>query len=95
MVPRFVIQGIDGADYDDVLAGILYGWLHNNAALAAQMRVGQGKLLLTTLRFDQYGKDPYVTHSLDALIEYVDGPTFSPDWLTKDAAQPSLIRNSQ
>jgi hypothetical protein len=42
VVPRFIIQGIEGSNYDDVLSGIFYGWLNNNAALAAQMRVGQG-----------------------------------------------------
>jgi hypothetical protein len=78
VVPRFVIQGIEGANYDDVLSGIFYGWLNNNAALAAQMRVGQGKLLLTTFRFDEYGKDPYATHLLDSLIRYASGPSFQP-----------------
>jgi hypothetical protein len=78
VVPRFVIQGIDGANYDDVLSGIFYGWLNNNAALAAQMRLGKGTLLLTTFRFDEYGKDPYATHLLDSLIRYVTGPNFQP-----------------
>jgi hypothetical protein len=78
VVPRFVIQGIKGANYDDVLAGIFYGWLNNNAALATQIRVGNGALLLTTFRFDEYGKDPYATHLLDSMIRYVSGPNFSP-----------------
>lgn len=78
VVPRFVIQGIKGANYDDVLSGVFYGWLNNNAALAAQMRIGNGALLLTTFRFDEYGKDPYATHLLDSLIRYVSGPNFRP-----------------
>lgn len=78
VVPRFVIQGIEGAHYDDVLAGIFYGWLNNNAALAAQMRFGKGALLLTTFRFDEYGKDAYATHLLDSLIRYVGGSNFRP-----------------
>jgi hypothetical protein len=78
VVPRFVIQGIAGTNYDDVLSGIFYGWLNNNAALAAQMRVGNGSLLLTTFRFDDYGKDAYATHLLDSLIRYVSGPGFRP-----------------
>jgi hypothetical protein len=77
-VPRFVIQGIKGVNYDDVLSGIFYGWLNNNAALAAQMRVGQGRLLLTTFRFEDYGSDPYATNLLDSLIRYASGPTFQP-----------------
>jgi hypothetical protein len=78
VVPRFVIQGIGGANFDDVLSGIFYGWLNNNAALAAQMRVGDGALLLTTFRFDEYGKDPYATHLLDSMIRYVSSRDFRP-----------------
>ena len=78
VVPRFVIQGIGGANFDDVLSGIFYGWLNNNAALAAQMRVGGGALLLTTFRFDEYGKDPYATHLLDSMIRYVSSRDFRP-----------------
>ncbi len=78
VVPRFVIQDVPGAHYTDVLAGITYGWLNNNAALAVQMRVGTGRLLLTTFRFDDYGRDPYATHLLDALIDYASGPDCVP-----------------
>ena len=78
VVPRFVIQGIDGANYDDVLSGVFYGWLNNNAALAVQMRVGRGQLLLTTFRFEEYGADPYATDLLDSLIRYASGSTIQP-----------------
>jgi len=47
------------------------------------MRVGNGAVLLTTFRFDDYGKDPYATHLLDSLIRYVSGPGFRPG-LTAD-----------
>ena len=76
--PRYVIQGIGSQDYDDVLSGIFYGWLNNNAALAAQMRAGQGRVFITTFRFDAYGSDPYATRLLDAMIRYVAGQTFAP-----------------
>ncbi|MDT4896970.1 MAG: hypothetical protein QOH25_2047 [Acidobacteriota bacterium] len=81
-VPRFVIQGIPDAAYGDVLSGIFYGWINNNAALAVQMKAGEGKLLATTFRFDDYGRDPYATHLLDAMIRYVAGNNFAPalDW---------------
>jgi hypothetical protein len=64
------------------LSGIFYGWINNNAALAVQMRAGTGKLLATTFRFDEYGRDPYATHLLDAMIHYVAGQNFAPvlDW---------------
>ena len=78
-VPHYIIQGARGADYDDVLAGIFYGWLNNNAALAIQMRAGNGKLFATTFRFGEYGSDPYATHLLDAIIRYASGPGFSPE----------------
>jgi hypothetical protein len=61
-----------------VLAGIFYGWLNNNAAVAVQMRLGKGAVLVTTFRFDEYGKDAYATHLLDSLIRYVSGSNFRP-----------------
>lgn len=76
--PRYVIQGIRTADYDDVLSGIFYGWLNNNAALAVQMRDGSGKVFVTTFRFDAYGSDPYATRLLDATIRYIGGQAFAP-----------------
>jgi hypothetical protein len=78
VVPRFVIEGVAGADYDDVLAGITYGWLNSNEALAVQVRAGAGRMLLTTFRFDDYGRDPYATHLLDALIAYTSSQDFAP-----------------
>jgi hypothetical protein len=77
-VPRFVIQHVPAAHYDDVLSGIFYGWLNENQALAVQMRAGAGRMLLTTFRFGEYGRDPYATHLLDALIAYATGPDFAP-----------------
>jgi hypothetical protein len=86
VVPRFVVQGVGGADYDDVLAGVFYGWLNNNAALALQARAGRGRLVLTTLRFDEYGRDPYATHLLDALVRYASGPECAPKFALDAAA---------
>ncbi|MFL6227405.1 MAG: sugar-binding domain-containing protein [Pyrinomonadaceae bacterium] len=78
VVPRFVVQGVPGASFDDVLAGVFYGWLNNNAALAVQARAGAGRLVVTTLRFDEYGREPYATHLLDALIAYASGAQIAP-----------------
>ena len=77
-VPHYIIEGVRGEDYADVLSGIFYGWLNNNAALAMQMRVGEGKVFATTFRFDEYGTDPYATHLLDAIIRYASGQNFAP-----------------
>jgi hypothetical protein len=78
VAPRYILQGIAGADFDDVLSGITYGWLNQNSALAAQVEVGAGKLLLTTYRFDKYGADPYATNLLDAFVSYVCGEECQP-----------------
>ncbi|HEX3560633.1 MAG TPA: hypothetical protein VHU19_15620 [Pyrinomonadaceae bacterium] len=78
VVPRFVIEGVKGEDYEDVLSGITYGWLNSNEALAVQARAGAGRLLLTTFRFDDYGQDPYATRLLDSFIAYASGPDITP-----------------
>jgi hypothetical protein len=77
-VPRFVVEGVRGENYDDVLSGITYGWLNSNEALAVQARAGAGRLLVTTFRFDDYGRDPYATRLLDSLIDYASGPDMAP-----------------
>jgi hypothetical protein len=78
VVPRYIIEGVAAQDYDDVLSGVFYGWLNQNAALAVQMNTGNGKLLATTFRFDAYGKDPYATQLLDSIIHYAGSPSFAP-----------------
>ncbi|HVG20804.1 MAG TPA: glycoside hydrolase family 2 TIM barrel-domain containing protein [Blastocatellia bacterium] len=77
-IPRYVIQGVRGEDYSDVMSGIFYGWLNNNAALAVQAQAGKGKLFATTFRFGEYGVDPWATHLLDGIIRHASGPRFSP-----------------
>jgi hypothetical protein len=71
VTPEYILQGIAPENYDDVLSGITYGWLNNNAALAARFKAGKGLLFVTTFRFDKYGVDPYATHLLNAMIDYV------------------------
>ena len=83
VTPRFVIEGVGGADYGDVHAGIFYGWLNNNHALAVGTRAGGsssggGRAFLTTFRFEEYGRDPYGTRLLDAIIRYAASPAFAP-----------------
>jgi hypothetical protein len=78
VVPHYVMQGIAPEKYDDVLAGVTYGWLNLNAALAVQMRIGEGKLFATTFRFDSYGIDPYATCLLDSIVRYARSAEFRP-----------------
>jgi hypothetical protein len=78
VAPHYVIQGLEPHEFTEVLSGITFGWLNKNSALAFQTRVGAGKLLLTTFRFDDYGADAYASSLLDALIRYVSGPECQP-----------------
>ena len=64
--PRYVITG--KLPSEDILSGIFYGWLNNNAALAVKANYGKGRILVTTFRFDQYGSDPYATRLLHSLV---------------------------
>ncbi|HWR14650.1 MAG TPA: hypothetical protein VN577_07460 [Terriglobales bacterium] len=68
VTPAFILQGIPSDKYDQVVAGIFYGWLNNNAALAARIPFGTGEALVTTFRFDQYAKDPFAKMLLDSMI---------------------------
>ncbi len=84
IAPAYVIQGVAEEDFDDVLCGATFGWIQKNSALALQMRCGQGRLLLTTFRFDQYGQDAYATTLLGALIRYVGSADCNPRVTTAD-----------
>jgi hypothetical protein len=76
--PRHVVEGVAGADFADVSAGIFYGWLNNNRALAVSARFGEGRLFVTTFGFDAYGRDPYATRLLDSIIRHAAGKDFEP-----------------
>jgi len=76
VTPGAVVRGIPAAAFPDVLAGIFYGWLHDNVGALVQARYGQGKLLVCTFSLaTTYGTDPYATLLLDQLVGYaVSGP---------------------
>ena len=78
VTPDYVLLGVPAENFDDVLAGAFYGWINANSALMLQARYGAGRVLLTTFRFDQYGKDPYATALLDNMIRYVASEQFAP-----------------
>ena len=78
VTPNYVLLGLKPEQFDDVLSGAFYGWIHNNSALVLQTKYGKGKLLITTFRFDKYGTDPYATYLLDNMIRYVSSPQFAP-----------------
>jgi Glycosyl hydrolases family 2, sugar binding domain/Glycosyl hydrolases family 2/Glycosyl hydrolases family 2, TIM barrel domain len=78
VVPQYVIENVAPEGFNDVLSGITLGWLNLNNALTLQMRVRDGKALLTTFRFDRYGQDPYATHLLDRYIQFVASDLIRP-----------------
>lgn len=79
VAPRTVITGLAAASFSDALAGMYVGWLHLNSASVLQMKVGQGKLLLCTLRLaEALGHDPFAALLLNALVKYSLSPHCAP-----------------
>jgi len=71
VIPATVIKGIPPQNFNDVLAGIFYGWLHDNVGVLVQAKAGKGKLLICTFALGTtYSSDPYATYLLDALVNY-------------------------
>jgi hypothetical protein len=65
--PRPIIRAIDNF------------WHGNNKAYLVEFRVGQGRVLATTLNFTQHlGRAPEADYLLNQFIRYVKGPEFSP-----------------
>ncbi|HYH00572.1 MAG TPA: glycoside hydrolase family 2 TIM barrel-domain containing protein [Terriglobales bacterium] len=85
VIPRYVFQNIAPNEFDDVLSGATFGWIRKNSALAVQMLAGEGRVLATTFRFDQYGTDAYGTKLLDSMIRYV----------TSDECRPAMRLTSR
>jgi hypothetical protein len=70
-VPNTVIKGVPPEDFDDVISGIFYGWIHSNVATLVEAKCGKGKLLISTFALGAtYGTDPFATYYLDALMSY-------------------------
>ncbi len=71
VAPAAVVRGVPPEKFGDVLAGMFYGWIHSNVGTLVQARYGRGRLLICTFSLaGAYGKDPYATHLLDALVDY-------------------------
>jgi hypothetical protein len=72
VTPAAVITGIPAQNFNDVLAGMFYGWLHSHVGVLLQAKAGKGKLLICTFSLaTTYNSDPYATYLLDALVNYV------------------------
>jgi len=71
VTPAAVVSGIPPQYFQDVLAGIFYGWIHSNVGTLVQAKCGKGVLLVCTFSLTTtYGTDPYATYLLDALVNY-------------------------
>ena len=76
--PEAVVVGVPPHDFQDVLAGEFYGWIHSNVGTLVQARYGKGRLLICTFSLNTaYGTDPYATYLLDGLVNYA-ASGFSP-----------------
>jgi glycosyl hydrolase family 2 len=72
VTPEAVIQGVPPEEFDDVLSGIFYGWIHSNVATLVQAQAGKGRLLISTFALGSaYGHDPYATELLDAMVNLI------------------------
>lgn len=72
ITPEAVIQGVPPEEFDDVLSGIFYGWIHSNVATLVQAQAGKGRLIISTFALGSaYGHDPYATELLDAIVNSI------------------------
>jgi hypothetical protein len=74
VTPDFVISGLGEQDSPNVLAGVFYGWLNANRAYLAELSQGPGRMLVTTFRFDSYGRDPFATVLFDQILSTAAAP---------------------
>jgi hypothetical protein len=68
VTPEFVIDGLTEQQAAQVLSGVFYGWVDSNRAYLADLPRGSGRMLVTTFRFDSYGRDPFATQLFDQVL---------------------------
>jgi hypothetical protein len=73
LTPEHVITGISPRDFAaDVHAGLFIGWLHHIAALVAERRYGNGRLLISTFRLrEQLVMNPVAAIMLRDMIAHL------------------------
>lgn len=73
IVPAHVLEGVPAEHWGiDVLSGIFVGWVHVPAAIAVQVRIGQGRAIITTLPLlSARERDPMARWLLAGLADYV------------------------
>jgi hypothetical protein len=60
-----------------------------NSAIAVAAKIGNGIALLTTFKFDKYGQDPYATHLLAALLDFLNRAT--PEEVLDLSSTPQMV----
>lgn len=84
VVPHHLLTGFRPWEFgNNVIAGMVCGWVHKPAAIIGQKRVGRGGVVATTFRLtcEAPGADPVAAALFDALVASaadlpVDGGTF-------------------
>ncbi len=72
VVPEFVFTGAAAAN---VVSGLYAGWLHNPAGIAAKMKLGLGRVVVTTYKLPgNIGSNPIATLLLNDLIALLESP---------------------
>lgn len=86
-MPHNTILGLPVEDpryHDDLLAGMIAGWVRHPAIHTVQFRYGHGRVIMTTFALEQaLGQDPVATAMLHDLIDH----------LASDACRPRLAAN--
>ncbi|KAB2839456.1 MAG: hypothetical protein F9K45_10105 [Melioribacteraceae bacterium] len=76
--PKYVLTGVAAEKFDNVLSGMFVGWLHMNSAYLIEMKIGRGKLILSTFDFFNKTEDPYTKTLFTELIEYINSENCNP-----------------
>jgi hypothetical protein len=73
ITPDHVICGVTPDEFAaGVHAGIFVGWLHQNAALVAERRVGEGRLLISTFQLSKHWKtNPMAAAMFAGMVRYL------------------------
>jgi len=73
--PNLIIRNILPENTEKIHASYFQGWLHNFGATILKERTRRGGFaFVTTLNFEEYGKDPVATVLFENLLDSLQGP---------------------
>jgi hypothetical protein len=68
------IGNVPAQSFDDVLAGLFVGWVHNSAGYIVQMAAGNGVVVLCSITIARcVGDDPFAATLFARLVDYAAG----------------------